>query len=229
MNFKKYMNAKNPSAIKQALLIIISIILIINAGITQNIPVIQFSSFCQGDINIEGKLIQERISSITQTESICRIEFVKIADCGMEFYPECHLNNDTLNFTITPIMSKTLILETNDTISTFIETQECWCAYEIKFHLKIDTLFNLKINNKILPYTSEIYKTFLVKYFVFGNDTTGIRDKYGMRQGTIITSKEEYLLKYVYKDDLLQQIEKVDLDGNLIKTYQGLEELYYKN
>ena len=38
------MNAKNPSAIKQALLIIISIILIINAGITQNIPVIQFSS-----------------------------------------------------------------------------------------------------------------------------------------------------------------------------------------
>jgi len=200
----------------QKIIFFIFFSLIISSVYGQKVYLLQYNSFCEDNTLIEGKQVQERIKKVYKKNDHWRIDFIVIDDCGNKLYPKFRLKDDTLYINTITIQSEKIFLDNNDTIIEYSMPGECYCAYNIKLEFKIDTIQNLKINNKVLPITTEKFKTYPIKYFVYNGDTTGFVDKYGLKQAVLISKMGGKIIKRHYKDDEIIKYELFDLNNKLL-------------
>ena len=192
----------------------------------QQANLIQYSSFCESDILVDYKYVQERINKVQRIDNFWRVIVTVIDDCNLNLYPTFHEIDDTI-FINTNIIEKQLkILSSGDTINEMLQPEECNCAYLIKMDLNIDTISNLKINNKKLPITEERFQTFPIKYFTYKNDTTGYDDTYGLRQGYFIFEKNGYIIKQHFVDNELESCELYNSSGVLLESDSDCDKIY---
>lgn len=198
-------------------LVFIGAIAIVRITLAQEVFPTQFSSFCEGNIYLEGKYLQERINRIYKQNGRWRIDATIIDDCGIKLYPECRMMEDTLFINTYAIEWQKNVLENGDAVYEQSQEEECYCAYLLRLEFSLDTLFNIKINNKNLPVTDEVFQTFDIKYFIHDGDTTGYQDKYGLRQGYMVFKNSAGVFRQYYKDGEFIYCEFYDRNGIVIK------------
>lgn len=193
---------------------------------SQKVYLNDYSSFCESDVFTEGKYLQERINSIEKQYDYWIIKATIIEDCGLKLYPEIIQQNDTLLIDTKTIDFQYNILENQDTVVEMSQPEECYCAYLISLKLLTDTISNIKLNGKSLPFTDERFQTFPIKYFVYNGDTTGYQDKYGLRQGIIVMKrKDNRVLKQYYQDNLINKYQLFDSKGKLLMETKEIDDI----
>lgn len=198
-------------------ILILSLTFFIQSIYSQKVYLNDYSSFCESDVFTEGKYLQERIISIDKQYEYWILKATIIDDCGLKLYPDITFKNDTLIINTKKIDFLLNVLENQDTVFEMSQPEECYCAYLISLKLVIDTICNIRVNDKLLPFTNERFQTFPIKYFVYDGDTTGYQDKYGLRQGIIILRrKDNKILKQYYSDNNIIKYQLYDSKGNIL-------------
>ncbi|MGB0870079.1 MAG: hypothetical protein ACPGSD_10815, partial [Flavobacteriales bacterium] len=180
-----------------------------NYVLSQTITPRQYYSFCIDNESSEGKVYKEHIKYVKKQNHFWILEFMFSNDCGLQFYPKMFFKNDTLNIKTLEIEQQRLVLNNTDTIVRWSTPEECYCTYDMKVELNVDTIQHIKINNKSLPISKEKFKTFPVRYIVHNNDTIGQFDKYGRKQGYFIIKEREteiVLSKYINNSLVLYEL-----------------------
>jgi len=141
-----------------------------------------------------------------------QIKVATKATCCVDFIPSITYNQDTLN----------LLFE-----ETGIEC-ECICCYQFNYHITglKDKNFGVKLLSKAVEQSDEKYKTYPVEYFVFNGDTTGYKDKYGLRQGIHVSEFRGKLLYRHIKDDQYIKFVLTDKNGNILKESTDYIEIW---
>jgi len=191
-----------------------------NLVLAQQVSVVQYSSFCEGSNLVEQKFVSERIRSLQKIDvRTWQVDAVIIRDCGGKLYPEVEQSQDTVFIEIHTIEMATYRLSNDKVVTELYQPEECYCAYQLKMQVSVDTIGHILVDKKQLKISDEKFLTYPIRYFVFKGDTTGYVDRYGLRQGHMVILKPKYILKSFYKDNIQTGCEIWDLKGeNLIQA-----------
>lgn len=203
------------------MILILILILLAITTFGQDVTIVQHSSFCEANAGLGGPgSYRERIKNIERTDKgNYSITTVLVRDCKLPIFPVKALNRaDTLFITTSQVEMATYQLTNGLKVSRLYSEEECKCAFELRMEVVTDSISNVSVDNKVLERTEEKLITYPIRYFLFKGDTTGHEDKYGRRQGYIITARKNDLLKSIYKDGVQVGCELLSLDGRLIRA-----------
>lgn len=189
-----------------------------NFACAQEIPIIQYSSFCESNTWLGEKSYRERIVEVERTrDGYYAITAMLIRECGQPLFPlEAVQKQDTLFVSTTQITMATLSLDDGRQVSRVFNAGECHCVFEFRMEIAIDSVSLISFDGRVLEKTEEEFHTYPIKYFTFKGDTTGYIDKYGIRHGDQIIQRKTDLLKVKYKDGSPEECELLTLDGKVI-------------
>ena len=184
----------------------------------QEVSLRQYSFYCESNIQVDEKYLQERIKSMHETSSNgWEIEAIIFDDCNVRLYPVVRMQGDTLVVHTYRVEKQELKLSNGDTIVEHSQPEECECAYELRMELQADSIGSVRVNNKNLKLSDEEFQTFPIKYLIYKSDTTGYVDKYGLRQGCYGIERGDGVLKTYFKDNKCTRCELWDLAGQILK------------
>ncbi|MDF1550718.1 MAG: hypothetical protein P1P88_23045 [Bacteroidales bacterium] len=176
------------------------------------------------DNNVDVSRIRDRISDIHfQCDTlVVRVGFV--ANCGYSnsnLMANAFYLNDTLylSYDLKPTLTETIVEDGTITYHSFFEFQDCNCCFEFLYLVKnipANILIPVKLNDKLIKFCSEKYKTYPVQFEIFDGDTINYVSKYGLNQGVWI--------KFNEKGQILMN--RFYIDGKISK---GTDYRYYKN
>jgi len=199
---------------------ILLIILVTITARAQDIPIVQHSSFCEGNAGLRDPgSYRERIKDVRRKDG-ANLSFtaILIRDCNLPIFPlKAFKKGDTLFVTTSQVETAMFSLTNGNQVTRRYNEEECWCAYEFRMEVALDTISTISIDGKMLAKTEEKLVTQPIRYFVFNGDTTGHEDMYGRRQGAYFIKRKNDVLKSTYKDGVQLSCELLSLDGKLIR------------
>jgi len=164
------------------------------------------------DEELDPYRLRTRIISKEFIGDTLSISIGMVGNCGVDFVPYVDNEQDTILLRVEEIGIP----------------DECLCCYELNFRLYgiIDMNASVKFNSKVIISSSEMYKTYPVKYIVFKGDTTGYIDKYGLKQGVYIQEHKGMQIERHIKDDEYVKFKLRDEKGSLVLESAKLTEIY---
>jgi hypothetical protein len=195
---------------KIALVLFITILTSLLTG--QDVRLVDFkSSGCDMnnnfdyDENLYPWNIKSRIIRQVFHQDTLEIEVGTLAKCCVSFEPYISFATDTLN------------LNYNETQ----EMCECdGCCYQFTYFITglKGKDFGVKLRSMVIQLSDEKYITYPVKYYIFNGDTTGYKDKYGRKQGIIISKRETgQLFETHYTNGRIDSTVLKDCTGKIIE------------
>lgn len=209
-----------PQINKLSFIRIVLLLFVTLTASAQEIPIVQHSSFCEGNAGVGGPgSYRERIKAVGRKDGANYLfTAVLIRDCDLPIFPiKAIKKGDTLFVTTSQIETATFNLANGEKVTQRYSEEECRCAYEFRMEVALDTISTISIDGKTLEKTEERLVTQPIRYFILNGDTTGYDDIYGRRQGAYVIKRKNDMLKSIYKDGIQLSCELLSLDGKLIR------------
>ncbi len=180
----------------------------------QEIKLVNFI-FSDCDKSVDVYRIKTRIINQNFSGDTLQINVGLVALCCVDFLPSIKFENDTLD-----------LLYTETGVPC-----DCVCCYQFSYYITGITskTFKVKLQSKFIELSDEKFKTYPIKYFIFNNDTTGYRDKYGLRQGIQVIESGEYVLETHFKDDIPIKYVRTDKHKNIVKEGFDMFDVFYND
>lgn len=156
--------------------------------------------------------IRERISEIYLQQDTLVVNVGFVANCAYSEEPifgDACFDNDTLylKYDFKHYFVDTLF-ENGDTVFyQSLNYYECDCCFEFTYIIagvhKKD--MPIKLNDKIMHFHPEKYKTYPIEYDIYNGDTINFTDKYGVRQGRwVVRGSTGWILQNrIYRNDTI--------------------------
>lgn len=156
------------------------------------------------DENVNAYRFNTRLVNTSISEAKTIITFSTTATCCVDFTLQSTATDKGIKFDLREVGTEC----------------DCICAYD--FVVQLDSVLNPKtkfyVKNVELKKGIPKLRPYKKKYFVFENDTTGLDDENGLRQGYIVFKRKNDLRKVYYQDGKFIKLEITDFNGKVLIT-----------